>query len=189
MNYEYRKIVSVNDVRDDFFTQQNEISNLDKLYVTVSEDRKMIGFEFDYKNPSSKKPMVTAHYRLPHCLFGAKTALFRMDQITNAQRGMPEESRSVASLKKIREPAASPTTSPAEENGFDIYDSLYKDDAALESSLKLPRFKLRSDYDQMKPQPESRPWKGMDIRTEANGIKFAQTVLDYFLDSLIDKWI
>ncbi|MGZ3689995.1 MAG: hypothetical protein ACXVAX_00740 [Pseudobdellovibrio sp.] len=168
-------------VANGFFTQQNEITNLDKLYVTVSEDRKMIGFEFDYKNPYSKQPAVTAHYRLPHCLFGAKTALFQPDQIKNAKRGMSEESRSVASLKNIREPAAAPAAQ-TEENGFDIYDNMNKDDAALE--INLPRFKLRADYDQMKPQPETRPWKGMDIRGEANGIKFAQTVLDYFLDSL-----
>jgi len=36
----------------------------------------------------------------------------------------------------------------------------------------------------MRPKPEQRPWKGMDISTEEGGKKFAQVVLDYFYDSL-----
>lgn len=163
----------------DFFSQQNEIANLDKILITVSEDRRMIGFEFDYQNPSSRKPMVTSHFRLPHCLFGAKTSLFDMAQVINAKRGMDENLRTIASLKKLRTPAA-----VTEENGFEVYDKLYKQDANLETSLKLPRFKLRSDFDQMKPNIENRPWKGMDITGEENGEKFAQLILDYFLDSL-----
>ncbi len=167
-------------VAKDFFQNGIPISNVNELYVTVSEDRKMLGLEFSYFNPAVKKPAENHHFRLPHCVQGAKSPLIRSDRIKTAEHGVKESSRSVASVKKIRLPAAING-----ENGFDIFDKLNALDATAESTKKLPRFALRSDYSEMRPRAEQRPWKGMDIRTEEGGKKFAQAVLDYFYDSLI----
>lgn len=162
---------------EQYFNTNLPIANLDGLLASVSEDRKMIGLEFKYKNFGSNK-LMTAHYRLPHCVQGAKAPLIDYAQIKIAKNIWPESKRSVASL--IRMPAAA----GKEENGFDIYDKLNKMDEAAESAHKLPRFKLRADYDEIQPNAEARPWKGMDISNEQNAQKFAQLVLDYFYDSL-----
>ena len=169
------------DFASQFFKNDLPISNLENLYVTVSEDRKMIGFEFDYKNFGTKKSAITAHFRLPHCIHGAKTPLYDLKLATAMNKGMPENSRMVASEVKLRLPAAATEG----ENGFDVYDKLGKQDEMSESTKKLPRFKVRADYNSMRPQADQRPWKGMDIRTEAGAQKFAQTVIDYFYDSLL----
>ena len=170
---------------NDFFKQSNPIDNVDKFYATVSEDRKMIGLEFSYKPFGSKKPAKTAHFRLPHCVQGTKTPLLEPEILKQAKNGMNEDTRSVASTKTLRIPAAAGANPATVENGFDVYDQLNATDANAELASKLPRFKLRADYDQMRAQPESRPWKGMDISTEANAAKFSQLVLDYFYDSLV----
>lgn len=168
-------------VARDFFKTELPISNIDKQYVTVSEDGKMIGFEFDYQNPSGARSLVSAHFRLPHCIQGAKSALIDMSQIKTAQRTMPEPARAVASVQNIRVPASSLEG----ESGFEIYDKMNNNDANAESAKRLPRFKLRGDYDRIRASANSRPWKGMDISTEEGGRQFAHAVLDYFYDSLV----
>ena len=162
-----------------FFKNDLPISNIQNIFLSVSEDRKMLGLEFKYASPGKKS--VVAHFRLPHCLNGGKTALLDEQLILTAKHGMGESSRMVASNPVLRVPAAAVDG----ENGYDVFDKLNKDDAVLEAVNALPRFALRADYDQMKPQPEARPWKGMDIRTEEGGRKFAHVVLDYFWDSLV----
>lgn len=169
-------------VAREFFKTELPISNIDKQYVTVSEDGKMIGFEFDYQNPSGARQLVSGHFRLPHCIQGSKAPLLEMDQIRTAQQTISEPARAVASVKNLRVPAASKLEG---ESGFEIYDQMNPNDANAESAKKLPRFKLRGDYDHIQASANSRPWNGMDISTEAGGRKFAHAVLDYFYDSLI----
>jgi hypothetical protein len=170
-------------VANDFFNNANPIQSVEKMYVTVSEDRKMLGLEFTY-SPFGSRRVNSAHFRLPHCVQGAKAPLLEMTSLQTAQTTLTE-GRAVASAKNIRWPAqVNPATAAATENGFDIYDQLHKDDLKTEGN-KLPRFKLRSDFDKMPANPDARPWKGMDISTEAGAQRFAQTVLDYFYDSMI----
>lgn len=168
-----------------FFKSSAKIENITTMEVHISEDRKMMGIEFDYINPdpkeSSESKLGTAHFRLPHCTQGAKNILVSQQQIKNAKYGIVDKSRSVASTSAVRLPSAAIVL----ENGYDNYDKFSKVDVNVESAKKLPLFKLSADYDSMKPKPESRPWKGMNITTEAGGQKFVQTVLDYFYDSLV----
>jgi hypothetical protein len=168
-------------VAREFFKTELPISNIDKQYLTVSEDGKLIGFEFDYQNPSGPHRLVNAHFRLPHCIQGSKAPLIEMEQIRTAQRTMPEPARAVASVKNIRLPASKLEG----ENGFEMYDKMNPNDANAESAKRLPRFRLKGDYDRIQTTAASRPWRGMDISTEAGGRKFAHAVLDYFYDSLV----
>jgi hypothetical protein len=170
-------------VARDFFNDNLKISSIDEVFLTVSEDRKMIGVEFDYVNPNAKiKKVATYHFRLPHCIQGAKAPLIQLQKVKIVKRGIIESSRSVANVAVMRAPSAAAKPS---ENGFEIYDKPNKVDVNAEVLKRLPTFKLRADYDQIIPKPETRPWKGMDIRTEAGGQKFAQLVLDHFYDSLV----
>jgi hypothetical protein len=171
---------------NDFFKNTNPIQSVDRLYVTVSEDRKMIGLEFTY-TPFGSSKIRSAHFRLPHCVQGAKMPLLEPEILKTAQNSF-EKTRSVASIKNIRWPAqVNPATAAAIENGFDVYDRLNNEDQNLEITKNLPRFRLRADYNKLSPNPETRPWKGMDISTEAGAQKFAQVVLDYFFDSFIQS--
>jgi hypothetical protein len=171
-------------IANDFFKNSNPIQNVDKLYVTVSEDRKMMGFEFTY-TPFGSSKVHSAHFRLPHCIQGAKMPLLEPEILKTAQNNF-SANRDVASVKNVRWPAAeNPATAAAVENGFDIYDQINKEDQNLEMTKKLPRFRLRADYNNLNPKVDVRPWKGMDISTEAGAQKFAQVVLDYFYDSLV----
>lgn len=164
-----------------FFNSSAVIANLESADVNISEDRKMIGIEFEYKNRDSRKKNTVAHFRLPHCTQGAKNVLVRLERATTAKKALNESSRGVAAVPALRMPNAE----TAGENGYDTYDKLSKLDLNSETGKVLPRFKICSEYDQMHPRPEERPWKGMDIRTEAKARKFAQVVLDYFYDSLV----
>lgn len=158
-----------------FFNNSAPIANIENAYISVSEDRKMLGIDFNYL---TKKATIPAHFRLPHCLQGGKTALLSLAEIKTAKTDTLLN-RDVANTKIFRAPAVE-----VQENGFEIYDKLNKADAQTEANT-LPRFQLRADYDQMKPKAESRPWKGMNITTEEGGKKFAHLVLDYFWDSLV----
>lgn len=166
-------------VAREFFNENLPIAHVKDVFVTVSEDRKMLGVEFNYANTKPKNSAL--HFRMPHCIHGAKAALLNLDKIKTAQIGLSVNSRSVASAQVVRAPSAEKVA----ENGFDIYDKPSKLDLNSEIRKNLPTFKLRADYDQIVPKAESRPWKGMDIRTEAGGQKFAQLVLDFFYDSLV----
>lgn len=168
-----------------FFKNELPLSNIDKHYLTVSEDGKLIGFEFDYLNASPGRALVDAHFRLPHCIQGSKAPLIELEQIKAAQRSAqnvwPEPARAVASVQNIRLPASKLEG----ENGFDIFDQMNPSDANAESAKRLPRFRLKADYDRITASAGSRPWRGMDISTEEGGRKFAHAVLDYFYDSLV----
>lgn len=164
-----------------YFNSGAPIANIRRLDVSVSEDRKMVGVEFEYINRDPKKKNILAHFRLPHCTQGAKNVLVKVERATTAHKKLSDSGRKVAVAPVLRVPAAATTG----ENGYDTYDKLSKLDVNAEIGKTLPRFKLCSDYNQMKPKPEERPWKGMDIRTEEGGKKFAQLVLDYFYDSLV----
>ncbi len=166
-------------VANTFFRNELPISNLQKHYLTVSEDAKLIGFEFDFQNFGSPE-IQKGHFRLPHCIQGSKAPLIEFEQVKSANRTMPDQKRSIASTKNIRLPAALEG-----ESGFEIYDKLNKQDEITENSKKLPRFKLNADYDRMASAVNNRPWKGMDISNEEGGRKFAHLVLDYFYDSLV----
>lgn len=162
-----------------FFSDNLPIAFVDDVYITVSEDRKMLGVEFKYANTVPKNG--TLHFRMPHCIHGGKAPLLHLEKVKTAQIPATVSSRSVASAPVVRGPAAAKIA----ENGFDIYDKPSKADLNTEMQKKLPVFKLRADYDQIVPKASSRPWKGMDISTEAGGQKFAQLVLDFFYDSLV----
>ena len=179
-------------VANSFFKSSVKISYVDEMNINISEDRKMMGIEFNYTNPNpNPNPNQKAtrsstasvlHFRLPHCMQGAKNILVSLDQIKTTHYGFKNQTRSVANTSILRLPSAAAAD---EENGYDTYDKISKTDLNAEDHKILPRFKLCADYNQIKPKPESRPWKGMDISTEAGGQKFAQTVLDYFYDSLV----
>lgn len=172
-------------VASEFFQKSNPIMNVQNMFITVSEDRKMLGLEFNYKRFGSQK-LESGHFRMPHCIHGGKTALIDIKILKQASSGADETLRDIASVHDIRWPAQEDAVKAKPvENGFDVYDKLSASDENSEISKKLPRFKLRADFDQMRPQPENRPWKGMDISTEAGAIKFGQVVLDYFYDSMI----
>lgn len=164
-----------------YFNSGAPIANIRQLDASVSEDRKMIGVEFEYINRDPKKKNIIAHFRLPHCTQGAKNVLVQVERAATAHKKLNDSGRKVAAVPVLRLPAAATT----DENGYDTYDKLSKLDVNAEIGKTLPRFKLCSEYNQMKPNPEARPWKGMDIRTEQGGKKFAQVVLDYFYDSLV----
>ena len=164
-----------------YFNSGAPIANIRQLDVSVSEDRKMVGVQFEYVNRDPKKKNIVAHFRLPHCAQGAKNVLVNIERTVTATKTLNDNGRKVAAVPELRAPAAAGT----DENGYDTYDKLSKIDLNAEIGKTLPRFQLCSDYDQMKPKTEERPWKGMDIRTEEGGKKFAQVVLDYFYDSLV----
>ena len=164
-----------------YFNTGAPIANIRQLDVSVSEDRKMVGVEFEYINLDPKKKNIVAHFRLPHCTQGAKNVLVKVERAATAYKKLNDNGRKVAVAPALRVPAAA----VAGENGYDTYDKLSKLDLNAEAGKVLPRFKLCSDYNQMKSKPEQRPWKGMDIRTEEGGKKFAQVVLDYFYESLV----
>lgn len=164
-----------------YFNTLAPIANIKHLDVSVSEDRKMLGVEFEYINLDPKKKNIIAHFRLPHCAQGAKNVLVKVERAATAHKKLQDNGRKVAAAPVLRVPAAA----TAGENGYDTYDKLSKLDQNAEVGKTLPRFKLCSDYNQMKPKPEERPWKGMNISTEEGGKKFAQVVLDYFYDSLV----
>ncbi len=168
-------------VAGEYFNNAAVIANIVDIDVNVSEDRKMIGIEFEYKNLDPKKKNVIGHFRLPHCSQGAKNVLVKLERATTAKRSLTDKSRSVAAAPVLRLPSAA----APEENGYDTYDKLSKLDINSESGAKLPRFKICADYEQMRPKAEERPWKGMNISTEEGGKKFAQVVLDYFYESLV----
>lgn len=158
----------------EFFNEQNIISQIQRLFVTLSEDRKMIGFEFDYKG-------APLHFRLPGCTEGGKNPIIHTEEIKTASHDFPENGKAVEEFGNQRMPAAAEVS----ENGFEIFDKLNKQDEGSKLAASLPRFKLRADFDKMAARPNSRSWKNMDLRKEANAIQFAHFVLDYFWDSMI----
>lgn len=184
-----------------------KIADVDQLYISVSEDLKMIGIEYEVLD-RNKNMKVARHFRMPHCIQGAKAPLLTLEKIkviaktesTSAERMVASEKETKKSpSKKGRTPSNTETPTPAMKpqlNGYTQYDVVTK--SALqkyEKSIKrkLPIFKIRADYaefakniDAANPR-KTRPWLGRvtDISKEGQAELLSQIVLENFYDSLL----
>jgi hypothetical protein len=178
------------------------IDGVEKVLISVSEDKKMIGIEYNVMYPEAEKT-IHRHFRMPHCIQGSKAPLLSLSVIKMASTDKKHFNRMVASLKKknSRKPNAEESrtddgTSGASKDVAVSYDGYTQQDIispetkiAFEKSLKrtLPTFKIRANYGEFKPTDKSRPWVGKvgDIRLPGEAEKLSQIILDYFLDSLL----
>ena len=202
----------------DFLADDNtkvEIDGIDKVMISVSEDKKMIGIEYYIFEPK----MATAihrHFRMPHCIQGSKSPLLSLDMIRTASNDKKAIDRMVASLQKkeARKPNAATTEDdPRPENTIGstgpkaaasaggvkaaLNDDGYTQQDFVADNVKLafeklnkrnlPTFKIRANYADFKPTEKSRPWVGKvgDIRLPGEAEKLSQIILDFFYDSLI----
>lgn len=156
---------------------ENDVLELDGMFVSVSEDQKMLGIEFKLKNQEQAR-----HFRLPHCIQGSKSPLVTEESLKTAQINLKKFPHDVALLKSFtRQPSSENSLIP--DDGFEIADKIADDEKNQE--IKLPEFKLHGDYDKIVKAKGKRPWEGLDITTQAGAEKFALTALDYFYDSLV----
>lgn len=174
-----------------------EIEDVDKVIISVSEDKKMIGIEYEI-NDTEKGLATHRHFRMPHCIQGAKAPLLSLDLIKTASTDKKSIDRMIASLKKketrkpngINNSQDSIATSEIQYDGYSQQDIIATEvKAKYEKSIKrtLPTFKIRANYGEFKPTDKSRPWIGKvgDIRLPGEAEKLSQIILDYFYESLL----
>lgn len=172
------------DVIKNFFTSENKIANVEELYLSANSDQSVIGVEFNYLGQKSAKVNKAFHFRLPHCYQGGKAPLITQEAVRTAKMEYIEDDRAVAQAEPT---PAKNIQEPAKENCFQSYDVLDPLDRVTYKKNKLPYFTLRADYDKIKTNSQSRPWKGMSIADEAGAKKVADVVLDHFYDSMIQN--
>lgn len=177
-----------------------EIDGVEKVLISVSEDKKMIGIEYNVLHPKSTEA-IHRHFRMPHCIQGAKAPLLSINIIKTASTDKKHFDRMVASLerKSSRKPNAEdprPEQDGTPKSGAIAYDGYTQQDLiaadvknAYEKSLKrtLPTFNIRANYGEFQATDKSRPWIGKigDIRLPGEAEKLSQIILDYFYDSLL----
>lgn len=185
-----------------------QISDVDQLQISVSEDLKMIGVEYKVLDFNTRKK-VWRHFRMPHCIQGAKAPLLTLEKIKLiAKNESVETSRMIASVKNDekapkKNQARNPSNTelikpigPTQLNGYTQYDSVTKSNLQKfekQNKRKLPTFKIRANYaefekfvDKTNPR-KNRPWYGRvtDITKDGQAELLSQIVLENFFDSLL----
>lgn len=152
-----------------FFDEKLSIRNLvGDVIATPSSDGFLIGFQFQVRDPQSKK-LRDAHFRLPNCSSSGKAEVISDSELAGRPQRDPD------SAGASRAPA-----SAEEEAGFKILD-------VVTGSTSVPKFEMRTDFERASMGPNDRPWKGMDISTEEGAFKFSELVQAYFYEDMANQ--
>lgn len=94
-----------------------EIDGVDKVMISVSEDKKMIGIEYNVIQPNTAVA-IHRHFRMPHCIQGSKAPLLSVSAIKTAKSDKKHFDRMIASIQsdEKRKPNAAPSAGVGQEN-------------------------------------------------------------------------
>ncbi len=170
------------EVATQFFNSNLPVKNFSKIYATESFDGKTIGVTMI---PSNKKAAQTNsyHFRLNNCLEAGKSQTFTFDEQKIVKNFDYE--RMPAQFKDEKLPNL--PNAAKKLNGFEVLDVLSQESERIANKMKLPRFKLRGDYSKYDIKPSDRPWKNIDITTQAGKEKFARDTLYFFFKGMADQ--
>ncbi len=168
---------------DMFFNPQNrkhEISRIESgrtADTVVSEDEKMIGFYFETK--SSQRVLSSYYFRMENCSAG-KSSILNLAKAQAAFASQQNDSKEWKSFSRIRSSDRQPAGVNAEYgfNQTDKYPVEAKD---------LPKFSLKSDFENSKRVNDKRPWKGMDISTSKGALQFALVMIKYVFEGMANQ--
>lgn len=165
-----------------FFNNNLPVKNFSKVYATESFDGKTLGITMI---PSNKKAAKTDsyHFRLNNCLEAGKSQTFTFESQKIVKNF--DYDRMPAQFKDEKLPNL--PNAAKKLTGFEVLDVLSKDSEKTAKKLKLPRYKLRGDYSKYAVKPTDRPWKNIDIRTQAGKEKFARDTLYFFFKGMADQ--
>lgn len=187
--------------------EETHIDGVEKMLITVSADKKMAGIEYQVKFPHEKETRYR-HFRIPHCTQGSKAPLISVENIQLASGDLKKITRSIASLQNAKNPDQEKSTRlpnaindsrsaskafPGEGIQPDGFTQFDKVDAKIltrfrtKNKRNLPQFSIRANYQEIRPNAQSYPWRGVvkNITQPGEGEKLARIILDYFLDSLV----
>lgn len=192
---------SADELVNKFFAKEVVINGLDSIKAVASEDQKTIGItiypEEKYVQ-MIKKPYL--HFRMNHCNEAGKNHYFDLKKVqiakvidTSRMPAQVEEQHLAGDEERIAAAAApaakgvklAAKAAVVEPVGFQILDKPSDEESA--KAKKLPRFKMRADYENMKVRETDRPWKGLDLNKEEDRAKFARTTLYFFFKGMADQ--
>lgn len=170
------------DVASQFFNSELPVKNFSKVQATTSFDGKTIGITL-FPSDKLKAQTLSYHFRLNNCFEAGKSQSFTFEDQKIVQNF--DYDRMPAQFKDEKLPSL-PKAAP-QLNGFEVLDTLSKEAEITAKKMKLPRFTLRGDYSKYNIKPTDRPWKNIDITTQAGKEKFARDTLYFFFKGMADQ--
>lgn len=189
---------SADELVEKFFAKEVKISGIEAVKAIASEDQKTIGvtiFPEEQYAKLIKKPYW--HFRMNHCNEAGKNHYFDLKKAQVAkvmdfsrlpaqvEEQLAGDEERGADAKAVKAGVKAAKAAAVEPLGFQILDKPSADETA--QAKKLPRFKMRADYQNIKVRETDRPWKGLDLNNDEDKMKFARTTLYYFFKGMADQ--
>lgn len=159
-----------NDVTEQFFrdgTHTIDVRNLKSLEHKASTDGHMLGIKFNHHD----KGELT--FRLAHCDSGKSS----ISDSFSSSWTESSDSKKVSTYQVPKRKIASTKG----EYGFEILDNPTFDES------KMPRFKLRADFQNAPNRSGPKPWAGLDLSDPKQALKFTLLVQKYFYENMANQ--